>query len=48
MLHKDFYVLLTVHPDMILVNNQPDAQFFMYAYFYSLHAPAYQMVIYTE
>ena len=22
---------------MILVNNQPDVQFFMYVYFYSLH-----------
>jgi len=31
------YVLLAVHPDMILVNNQLDAQFFMYVYFYSLH-----------
>ena len=31
-------VLLTVHPGMILVNNQLDAQFFsMYVYFYSLH-----------
>jgi len=26
-----------VHPGMILVNNQLDAQFFMYVYFYSLH-----------
>ena len=33
----EFYVLLTVHLGMILVNNQPDAQFFMYVYFYSLH-----------
>jgi len=32
-----FYVFLTVHPAMILVNNQLDAQFFMYVYFYSLH-----------
>jgi len=32
-----FYVLLTVHPGMILVNIQLDAQFFMYVYFYSLH-----------
>ena len=31
------YVLLTVHPGMILVNNQLDAQFFMYVYFYSPH-----------
>jgi hypothetical protein len=31
------YVLSTVHPGMILVNNQIDAQFFMYVYFYSLH-----------
>jgi len=32
------YVLLTVHLDIIFVNNQPDAQFFfMYVYFYSLH-----------
>ena len=33
----EFYVLLTVHLGMILVNNQLDAQFFMYVYFYSLH-----------
>ena len=32
-----FYVLLTVHPDVILVNNQIDAQFFVYVYLYSLH-----------
>ena len=32
----NFYVLLTVHPGMILVNKQLDAQFFMYVYFYSL------------
>jgi len=32
-----FHVLLTVHPVMILVNNQHDAQFFLYVYFYSLH-----------
>ena len=34
---KNFFFFLTVHPGMILVNNQPDAQFFMYVYFYSLH-----------
>jgi len=27
---------LTVHPGMILVNNELDAQFFMYIYLYSL------------
>ena len=32
-----FYVLLTAHLGMILVNNQPDAKLFMYVYFYSLH-----------
>ena len=32
-----FHVLLTVHPGMILVNNQLDAQFFTYVHFYSLH-----------
>jgi len=34
-----YYVLLTVQLGTILVNNQFDAQFFMYAYvyFYSLH-----------
>ena len=32
-----FCVLLTVHPGMVLVNDQIDAQFFMYVYFYSLH-----------
>jgi len=36
-LPKFFNVLLTVHPGMILVNNQLDAQFFMCVYFYSLH-----------
>jgi len=34
---KIFYVLLTMHPGMMLVNNQLDAQFFMYVYFYYLH-----------
>jgi len=34
---KKNYVLLTVHPGTILVNNKLDAQFFMYVYFYSLH-----------
>ena len=33
----EFYVLSTVHPGMILVNNQLGAQFFMYVYFYSIH-----------
>jgi len=28
---------LATFPDVILVNNQLDAQFFMYVYFYSLH-----------
>jgi len=33
-----FYVLLTVHLGIILVNNQFDAQFsFLYVYFNSLH-----------
>ena len=32
-----FLVWLTVHPSMILVNNQLDVQFLMYVYFYSLH-----------
>ena len=35
---SEFYILLTVHLGIILVNNQLDAQFFfMYVYFYSLH-----------
>jgi len=34
---QTFYVSLTVHPGTILVNNQLDAQFFTYVYFYSLH-----------
>jgi len=33
----NFYVLLTVHLGMILVNIEFDPQFFMYVYFYSLH-----------
>jgi len=32
-----FFVLLTPHLGTILVNNQPEAQFFMYVNFYSLH-----------
>ena len=32
-----FLRFVDLHPGMILVNNQPDAQFFMYVYFYSLH-----------
>jgi len=40
-----FYVLLTMHPGMILVNNQPDAQFFMYVYLYSLHVSGSHMFI---
>ena len=49
-----FYVLLTVHPGMSLVNTQLDAQFFLYVYFYSTvwyagaYAPAYQTVVCTE
>jgi len=34
---KEFYVVLTVHPGMVLVNDQHDAQFFIYVYFYSVH-----------
>jgi len=34
----EFYVLLTVHLGMSFVNNQLEVQFFMYVYFYSLHA----------
>jgi len=37
-----FYVLLTVHLDIIFVNNQLDAQFFMYVYFHSLHVSGSQ------
>ena len=32
-----FYILLTVHPGMIPVNNQLNVQFFKYVYFYFLH-----------
>jgi len=32
-----FYVLLTVHPGMILANNQICTQFFIYVYFYTVH-----------
>jgi len=32
-----FYVLLTVHLGIIFVNNQLEAQFFIYVYFYSIH-----------
>ena len=34
---KKRYASLTVHPGMILVNNQLEALFFMYVYFYSLY-----------
>ena len=38
MVRRDlFYVLLTLHPGMIFVYNQLDAQFFLYVYFYSLN-----------
>ena len=33
----EFHILLTVHPAMIFVNIQLEAQFFIYVYFYSLH-----------
>jgi len=43
---KIFYVLLTVHLGIILVNNQLDAQFsFMYVYFYSLHVSGSRVTI---
>jgi hypothetical protein len=44
---SDFYVLLTVHLGIILVNNQPDAQYlFSYMfYFSSLHASGIYMPI---
>ena len=32
-----FFILFTVHPGMIRLNNQMDAQLLMYVYFYSLH-----------
>ena len=32
-----FFILLTLHLGMTLVNNQVEAQFLMYVYFYSLH-----------
>ena len=32
-----FFVLLTVHPGMILINNQINVQIFMYVYCCSLH-----------
>jgi hypothetical protein len=41
-----FYVLLIVHIGIILVNNQPDAQFFfVYVYFNSLHISSIQVLI---
>jgi len=42
---REMYVLLTVHPCMILVNNQLDAQIFMHVYFYSLHVSGSHMPI---
>jgi hypothetical protein len=45
----EFYVLLTVHVDIILLNNHLDAQFFfMYVYFYSLHVAASHVPIITR
>ena len=35
-INAEFYVLLNVRAGTILVNNQLEAQFFMYVYFYSL------------
>ena len=40
-MRAEFYILLTVHPGMILVNNQP-------THYAGAYAPAYQTVIYTE
>ena len=41
-----FYVLLTVHLGIILVNNQLDAQFFfLYVYFNSLHVTSTPVLI---
>ena len=41
-----FYVLLTVHLDIILFNGQLDAQFFfVYVYFSSLHVSSIQVLI---
>jgi len=39
------YVLLTVHIGIIFVNNQLDAQFFMYVDFYSLHVSGNHVLI---
>ena len=41
----EFYVLLTMHPGMILVNNQLDAQFFIYIYVYSVHVSGSHVLI---
>jgi len=41
------FVLLTVHLGMILVNNQHDAQFFMFVYFYPLHVSGSHVPIIT-
>ena len=42
----EFYVLLTVHLDIIFVNNQLDAQFFfIYVYFYSVHVSGSHVLI---
>ena len=51
MVRRDlFYVLLTLHPGMIFVYNQLDAQFFLYVYFYSLnvsgsHVPIIRRIV---
>ena len=49
-LFRELYVLLTMQPGMILVNNQLDAQFFTYVYLYSLrvsgsHVPIMRRII---
>jgi hypothetical protein len=42
----EFYVLLTVHLGIILVNNQLDARFFfVYVYFSSLHVSSTHVLI---
>ena len=44
--HEEFYVLLTVHLDIILFNEQLDAQFiFVYVYFKPLHVSSIQVLI---
>ena len=46
--HSKLLRFVDLHSGMILVNNQLDAQFFMYVYFYSLHISSSHVPIFRR